>query len=173
MDTRRFRSPWLLCAAAYGCITPLLFAGCTTTPDRQSAFDFATPAARNTQLALTGLIALDTAQTVTIARSAECLYEANPIAAAVFGSEHPSTQRVLVTNAVYLTGHWLLGAYLDRKARQPVDLSITAQQDVSRKSRWRVMQRVYQALSFIGHGAAVINNQARGIRPFSTFDCMQ
>ena len=135
-----------------------------------SACTFTTPAARNTQLALTGLIAVDTAQTVTIARS-PCLFERNPAAAAIFGSKHPSESRVLATNVVYIAGHWALGSYLDRKANQPVDLSIAAEADIAGKRKWRRLQRVYQWATALGHGAAVVNNEARGIRPFSKFDC--
>lgn len=132
---------------------------------------FTTTGARTTQLALTGLMAVDTAQTVTIARS-PCLFEANPLAAAVFGSKRPSPETVLLTNAVYIAGHWALGSYLDRKANQPVDFSIEAPADIARKAKWRRLQRVYQWVTALGHGAAVAGNQAKGIRPFSTFDCM-
>lgn len=136
-----------------------------------SACTFTTPAARNTQLALTGLMAADTAQTVTIARSS-CLFEANPVAAAVFGSKRPSPQTVLLTNVAYIAGHWALGSYLDRRANQPVDFSIESDADIARKAKWRRLQRVYQWVTALGHGAAVINNEKRGIRPFSKFDCM-
>lgn len=131
---------------------------------------FTTPQARNAQLALTGLMALDTAQTVTIARS-PCLFEANPVAAAVFGSKRPSAQTVLATNAIYIAGHWALGSYLDRKANQPVDLSIDAQADMARRDRWRSLQRIYQIATSLGHGYAVARNARKAIAPFSSFDC--
>lgn len=153
------RSPWLLLAAAY-CTLPVMV-GCA---------GFATESSRNRQIALTGLMALDTAQTVTIARS-PCLHEANPIAAAVFGSDRPTPERVLLTNAVYITGHWLLGSYLDRQAERPVDLSITAEQDLARRNTWRTLRGIYQFVTALGHGVAVVRNQAKGIRPFSSFEC--
>lgn len=131
---------------------------------------FTTPAARNTQLALTGLMALDTAQTVTIARS-PCLFERNPVAAAVFGSKHPSEQRVLATNVVYMAGHWAFAGYLDRKANQSVDFSIDAEADVARKAKWRRLQSMYQWATALGHGLAVHNNVTKNIEPFSTFNC--
>jgi len=165
------RPEWKLCAMAYGLIVGTALAGCVSTGNDRGVFEFASTAARNAQVALTGLIALDTAQTVTIARSPECLFEADPIAAAVFGSRRPSPQTVLITNTLYIAGHALLGAYLDRKANAPVDLSISADEDLARHTRWRVLQRVYQLATLIGHGAAVINNEAKGIRPFSRFDC--
>lgn len=131
---------------------------------------FVTPAARNNQLALTGLMALDTAQTVTIARS-PCLFEANPLAAAVFGSKRPSQETVLLTNVAYISAHWVLGSYLDRRANEPVDFSIEAPADVARKAKWRRLQRIYQWATAFGHGVAVASNASRGIDPFSNFSC--
>lgn len=144
----------------------VIAAGCAL-----SACTFTTTAARNQQFALTALMAVDTAQTVTIARSSECLYEAEPLAAAAFGTRTPSPQRVLLTDAAYIAGHWMLGAYLDRRANQSVDFSIDAEQDIARKAKWRRLQRVYQWLTFIGHGTAVLHNQAKGIKPFSSYRC--
>lgn len=131
---------------------------------------FTTPAARNTQLALTGLMALDTAQTVTIARS-PCLFERNPVAAAVFGSKRPREQTVLATGVLYIAGHWAFAGYLDRKANQSVDFSIDAEDDVARKAKWRRLQRLYQWATALGHGIAIANNVDKNIRPFSTFNC--
>ena len=166
------RPEWTLCAGAYAVIGAVALAGCVATGNsKPEPFDFVTVQARNTQWALSSLIALDTAQTLTIARSPECLFEANPLAAAVFGSRTPSPQRVLITNTLYITAHALVGSYLDRKAESPVDLSISAEEDIARHKRWRFLRRVYQVATAIGHGAAVINNEARGIRPFSSFDC--
>jgi len=166
------RAEWKLCAMAYGLIGTVALAGCVaSSPNKAEPFDFVTTSARNTQLGLTSLMALDTAQTVTIARSPECLFEADPVAAAVFGSRNPSPERVLITNTLYITAHALLGAYLDRKAHAPVDLSISADADIARRKRWQLFQRVYQFATLIGHGAAVINNESRGIRPFSSYEC--
>lgn len=150
-------------AALTGCVN--------TSPDGPGAMDFATPAARNRQLALTGLMALDTAQTVTIGRSPDCLSEGNQVAVYAFGSRTPSPQRVLLTNAVYIASHWALGSYLDRKAESSIDLSLTAEADIARRERWRFMRGLYQFASFFGHGFAVARNTRKGIHPFSSFDC--
>jgi hypothetical protein len=155
-----------------GCIGSLaIMAGCVSTPDRAGAFDFARPEGRNAQLALTGLMAIDTAQTVTIGRSPDCLREGNPLASAVFGTDRPSPERVLLTNAVYMTGHWLLGAYLDRKANAPIDLSVSAEADIAKRERFRWLKKIYHFATGLGHGVAVARNQAIGIKPFSTFEC--
>lgn len=127
--------------------------------ETSAGFGFVTESGRNVQIGLTALMLLDTAQTVTIARSPECLREADPIAAAVFGSEHPSTQRVLITNALYIGLNWIVASKLDRLAQ--------------RSDSWARARRAYQVLSFLGHGAAVANNIGLGIRPFSKYGCGQ
>ena len=116
---------------------------------------FSTKFDRNAQLGLTALMILDTAQTVTIARNADCLKEGNPIAAAIYGSDAPSQERVLITNAIYITGHWLLSRYLDSKSGDG----------------WKLAKRTYQVLTFLGHGSAVANNASLGIKPFSNHNC--
>jgi hypothetical protein len=162
--SRRFRSPWLLMAGAYSCLGALALTGC-------AAARFETEAGRNKQLGMTALMALDTAQTVTIAREPGCLYEANPIAAGVFGSRNPSPQRVLLTNAAYIAGHWMVGAYLDRQAEAPIDLAIDAKEDIARRERYRFLRSLYQFFTVFGHGAAVASNQFKGIRPFGSYEC--
>jgi hypothetical protein len=121
-----------------------------------AAFEFATTGARNVQLGITALILVDMAQTLTIARSQDCLEEGNPLAAAFIG-KYPQPARVVAVNALAIVGHWALGSYLDRKARV--------------SDRWAIAQRVYQALTIGGHGAAVANNVSKGIRPFSSYSC--
>ncbi len=108
------------------------------------------------QLGRTALMLYDTAQTVTIARNPDCLREANPLA--FFGNEHPSEREVLLFNAAYIVGHWLLARKLDELASQ--------------STGWARARRVYQVLTFAGHGAAVANNVALGIRPFSNYSCV-
>lgn len=165
----RIGPEWKLCATAYALLGAVALSGCVTS--NPGIGEFATAKARNTQIALTGLMALDTAQTVTIGRSSECLFEANPVAAAVFGSRTPSPQTVLITNTLYIAGHWLLGSYLDRNAERGVDFSIDAEADVARRKRFSTMRSIYQWATGIGHGIAVASNASRGIKPFSTYNC--
>lgn len=148
----------------------LALTGCVnTSPDGPGAMEFATPQARNRQLAMTGLMALDTAQTVTIGRSPQCLSEGNQVAVYAFGSRTPSPERVLITNAIYIASHWALGSYLDRKASAPIDLSIPVEQDMARRSRWTFMRGIYQFATTFGHGFAVARNARKGIAPFSRY----
>jgi lysylphosphatidylglycerol synthetase-like protein (DUF2156 family) len=156
----KLRSPWLLLAAAYATLPVMV--GCA---------QFATPTARNAQIALTGLMALDTAQTVTIAREPDCLREINPAAVAIYGTENPKPKQVLITNAIYMAAHWALGGFLDRKANTSPDLTISLEQDLAKRQRWLRLQKIYWVATAIGHGAAVINNNVKRIRPFSSFEC--
>lgn len=169
------RSPkafWSFYAGALVCTAMLACTGCvSTSPDGPGAMQFATAQARNKQLALTGLMALDTAQTVTIGRSPDCLSEGNQVAVYAFGSRTPSPERVLLTNAVYIATHWAVGSYLDRKANEPIDLSLTAEQDIAKRARWTLMRGIYQFATGFGHGFAVARNARKGIAPFSSFNC--
>ncbi len=156
----RFGPEWRLMGAAYACLGALALSGCA---------GFASSEGRNAQLALTGLMLADTAQTVTIARSPDCLREVNPLAYA--GDKHPSPRKVLFTNALYIVGHWMLGSYLDRKANAPVDVNISVEQDMAQRDRARFLRRVYWVATGIGHGAAVASNARKGINPFSSYSC--
>lgn len=163
----RQATPWVLCLSAFATL-PLI--GCvSTTTDDLGALEFATTQARNRQLGLTAVMSLDTAQTVTIARSPDCLREGNPIATAIFGSANPSPQRVLATNVVYIAAHWLLSSYLDRKA-ETIDFSELDGEAAGRQT-WKVLRSVYQVVTFLGHGGAVLGNASKGIEPFSRKRC--
>ncbi len=167
-----YRACFYRTIALLTCIGTLLFnAGCATNQfaDDRTALDFASKGARNAQLGMTALIALDTAQTVTIARSPDCLYEGNKIASTIFGSESPSPQRVLITNALYITAHWMLGSFLDRKA-ETINFD-DLEHDEARRKTWKIARALYQGLTIVGHGAAVANNANQGIDPFSRYRC--
>lgn len=148
----------------------LAMTGCATT-DAPGPMQFASSEARNRQLLMTAVMAVDTAQTVTIGRSPECLSEGNQLAVYAFGSRTPSPERVLITNAIYIAGHWALGSYLDRKVNAPINLSIPIEADMARRSRWTLMRGIYQFATTFGHGFAVARNARKGIEPFSNFNC--
>jgi hypothetical protein len=110
-----------------------------------------------------GMHAVDTMQTVTIARNPECYHEANGLAAAIYGSEHPSTGRVVATNLVMAYAHAKLGAYLDRKAE--------AEAAEDNGIGWYVARGGFYVASFLGTGLAVTNNSMRGIGPLESNAC--
>jgi hypothetical protein len=114
-----------------------------------------------------GMHAIDTAQTVTIARSPGCLREANPLASAIYGSDHPSTQRVLATNLALGWAHAKFGAWLDERTERalldPKSESVGG---------WYVARGAYYVVSFLGTGIAIGNNAGRDVGLFSRVtDC--
>ncbi|HYC01583.1 MAG TPA: hypothetical protein VEC57_20800 [Candidatus Limnocylindrales bacterium] len=127
-------------------------------PHKAPMLGFKTEGGRNMQVFMTGLMLLDTAQTVTIAGAPDCLREGNNLASLAFGSDQPSHTTVLLTNALYIAGHWALGTWLDHKAQ--------------RSERWSLARRAYQVLTIVGHGWAIKENHRLGIRPFSQYDCV-
>lgn len=141
-----------------------LLSGCSAVmPLPESTYE--TKVTHRTELAWQALNALDTAQTVTIARSPDCLYEDNKMAAAIYGGEHPSTSRVLATNVLLAWGHYELGGWLDRRTQAAVDA------DSPLRGLWYTSKVAFYAVSFLGTGYAVSNNLSLGIRPFSTKEC--
>lgn len=116
------------------------------------------------QGAITGVVVVDTLQTITIARSPECLMEANPVA--FLGDDSPSEKEVIAHNLVYLVGHWLLGGWLDRKANGNVKLTLNERggwDEGMETRKWKFVQRMYWGLTLGGHGAAVKGNKDTGI----------
>lgn len=91
------------------------------------------------QAAYTAVWAVDTAQTLKIARSDGRYYEANPVAAAVIG-RHPSSDAVLAGGAALYVGTTAFFAVLPPEYR-----------------KWA------QYVAITAHGGAVVNNLAVGI----------
>lgn len=109
-----------------------------------------------------GMHALDTAQTVTIARSPTCLREANPLASAIYGSDSPSPQRVIATNLALGWAHAKFGAWLDERTERAI-------LDPRSESvgGWYIARGAYYVVSFLGTGIAIGNNASRGVGPFT------
>ncbi len=106
----------------------------------------------STESAWLALHAIDTAQTITIARSPTCLHEKDPLAQLVYGTRHPSVKRVLVTNLIGAAVHWAASGWLERKGPE-----------------W--LHSSYLTVSVGYSGSAIGNNLVRGIRPFSGYTC--
>lgn len=126
---------------------------------------FATSGARNAEMVWQGIHLVDTAQTVTIARSAPCLYEANPLASAVYGSKHPSVARVVTTNAAMGALHWTVGSWLDRRTEHAL------QREAGSVGAWYVLRGAFYVVSIAGSGGAVAGNVRLGVRPLSRVRC--
>lgn len=109
--------------------------------------------------------AVDTMQTVTIARSPECLREANSLAAAIYGSDHPSAGRVVATNLALAFVHAKVGAWLDERTERAMF------NDTDTRGGWYMARGMYYVVSFLGTGIAVGGNVTRGVKPLSHMDC--
>jgi len=144
-------------AALVVAIGLLFLCGCTTTP---GAFprDYGSRVAEKVWLTLD---AVDTMQTVQIARNPSCFREADPFAARLYGSEHPDASRVVLTNVVLALVHssvsrWFDDGYARAEARED-----------GNPGPWAVGRIAWHAVSIVGTGAAVANNFSRGIGPTS------
>ncbi len=135
----------------------LVLTGCAT--------GFATTGARNAEFSWLALHAIDTAQTMTIARSPSCFYEANPLASAVYGTKHPSVKRVVITNTATGLLHWQAGAWLDRRTEYAF------KHETGSEGALYVARLSYYALSIMGTGTAVLGNVRLGIKPNSRKEC--
>lgn len=126
---------------------------------------YTNPSTRRAEAAWQVLAAYDTAQTVTIARSPTCLREADKFASFIYGTDHPSPQRVLATNALLAWAHWEAGAWIDRLTEHAI-----ASEDPNRGLLF-IARGTYYTTSFLGTGLAVGNNVSLGIKPFSKMEC--
>jgi hypothetical protein len=138
----------------------LAVTGCETIPTAPAGFT--NPTTRRAEYAWLALDVVDTMQTVTIARSPDCLYEADPLARMLYGSAHPSVGRVLGVNAAMAGAHYQLGAWLDRNTERAL-----SDEDNSNAGLWYVGRAAFYGLSFLGSGTAVIGNVQLGIKPLS------
>jgi hypothetical protein len=146
-------------ARVLSCIlAALALTACASTAP---SFRFAAPATRNAELGWLALHTVDTLQTVTIARSPDCLYEKSPLARMVYGTDHPSVSRVLMTNTGMAVLHWGMGSMLDRHAEAGGD----------NVGVWYSARIAFYTMSFIGTGSAVIGNVRLGIKPATTMRC--
>jgi uncharacterized protein YceK len=100
------------------------------------------------------LAAVDTAQTMHIRKGTSCDHEADPLAAALYGSEYPKPGRVLLTNLALITVHTMVASWLDDKVEQH-------HQDDS-AGLWYTGRIGFHAVSLVLEGSAVVNNHSRG-----------
>ena len=102
------------------------------------------------------LAAVDTAQTMHIRQGTSCDHEADPIAAALYGSKYPKPGRVLLTNLALITVHTMVASWLDEK----VDQHMKA--DDGSVGPWYVGRVAFHTVSLALEASAVINNRSRG-----------
>lgn len=102
------------------------------------------------------LAAVDTAQTMHIRQGTSCDHEADPIAAALYGSKYPKPGRVLLTNLALITVHTMVASWLDDKVDQHMKL------DDGSVGPWYVGRIAFHTVSLVVEASAVINNHSRG-----------
>lgn len=137
----------------------LFVGGCATVePGRMFPREHGSRVAEKTWLALD---TIDTMQTVQIARNPSCFREANPVAASLYGSDHPSGGRVVLTNALLGLVHSKVSRWFDDR------VAIARVRDDDSVGPWYVGRIAWHAVSLVGTSAAVANNFSQGINPTS------
>lgn len=105
------------------------------------------------------LAAVDTVQTMHIRQGTSCDHEADPIAAALYGSKYPKPGRVLLTNLALITVHTMVASWLDDKVAEHVAL------DDGSVGPWYVGRIAFHTVSIVAEGSNVISNHGRGCKP--------
>ncbi len=103
------------------------------------------------------LDAVDTAQTMHIrASNPTCTYEADPIAAHLYGGREPTPSRVLATNLILAIAHTMVSSWLDDEVAKH-----DAADDGS-VGPWFIGRLAWHTVSLVATGASVINNHNHG-----------
>jgi hypothetical protein len=105
------------------------------------------------------LASVDTVQTMHIRKGTSCDHEADPIAAALYGSKYPKPGRVLLTNLALITVHTMIASWLDDKVAEHAAL------DDGSVGPWYVGRLTFHAVSIVAEGSSVISNHSRGCKP--------
>jgi hypothetical protein len=150
-----------LCAAlALVCLLALCSAGCSLiTPYENNA-------ARDSEYTWLGMDALDTAQTITIARSPSCLRESDHVASWLYGSDTPTPARVIGTNVALAYAHYEIGAWIDRHTE-----AAAIDPDDENYPTWYLFRSAWEGFALIGTGFAVLHNAQARVGPFSEVHC--
>lgn len=152
--TEHFRLLIKACVVIAALIAAFLSTGCVTSermfPREQSS--------QVLEVTWQALNTVDTMQTIQIAKYPQCFYEGNPIAADIYGTEHPSEKRVMITNVVLALAHSAVSRWLDDR----VDAA-----SPEHFEDWRATRRFWHTMSIIGTTAAVANNFNNHVRPTS------
>jgi len=124
--------------------------GCAEFPREQGT--------RRLETTWLALDAVDTAQTMQIAKHPECYSERDPLARAMYGTDHPTPQRVLVTNVLLGLLHPVVSRWLDDGYENADDDTVAL---------WAIGRGGWHAFSLLGTGTAVLGNFSIGLTPTS------
>jgi hypothetical protein len=111
------------------------------------------------------LDAVDTLQTVQIAKHPACYREADPIAAKLYGSDHPNVGRVIGTNLILALGHTMVTSWLDDEVARHEMLNDDS------VGPWYVGRVVWHVVLIVGTGSAVAGNHSLGLGLTSANTC--
>lgn len=134
--------------------------GCAALPMELQPSDQASAYAEGAWLVLDSV---DTIQTSHIKQGTSCDHEADPIARAVYGGEHPAPLRVIGTNVALMVVHMLVTSWLDDHVDEEAAKNAAGQDNTL--GAWYVGRIAWHTVSLVGTGASVINNHVRGCKP--------
>lgn len=136
----------------------VLLSGCASFPvplnpqSEQQNSDYA-------EGAFLALDTIDTLQTINIAKHPNCWREADPFAAKIYGTDHPSVGKVIGINIALMLAHTMLASWLDD------EVATHESANDGSVGPWYVGRIVFHVVSIVGSGAAVLNNKHLGISP--------
>lgn len=146
------------------CVAALCLSACSDFPRPLAPLhdDYNSDSAELSWLALD---AIDTMQTVQIARHPKCYRETDKVASRMYGSDHPDVGKVVAINLALAFGHTVVTSWLDDKVAEH-----EMKNDGSVGS-WYVGRIVWHAVGILGTGAAVAGNFGIGLTPMGAHGC--
>lgn len=144
-------------------IITLLMSGCAVLPiplnpqSEQQNSNYA-------EGAFLALDSIDTLQTINIAKHPKCWREADPWAAKMYGTDHPSVGEVVGVNLALMLVHTMVASWLDDEVAKHVAMD-AATPGLDSVGPWYVGRIVFHMVSIGASGAAVLNNKHLGISP--------
>lgn len=148
-------------------IAAAFLSGCAALPAFMQPTNEISQDAESTWLALD---AVDTLQTVQIAKHPNCWHEADGIAAKLYGGDHPSIGAVVGINVVLAAAHTMVAAWLDREVDKHMAAD-AATPGLDSVGPWYSARIVFHTVSLGGTGYAVMQNSFNGIRPWGVVGC--
>ena len=111
-----------------------------------------------------GLHAVDTYQTMQIARNPQCFEEADPLTRTLIGS-HPSEAEVAAVMIAYSIGHAYVSGWLRERTEDAFERETPA------RGGWYVARAVWTVGGLLAKGAVVAHNNSIGLGPVNREDC--
>lgn len=146
------------------CVAALCLTACSDFPRPLAPLhdDYNSDTAELSWLALD---AIDTSQTIQIARHPKCYREADPMAARMYGSDHPNVGTVVALNLALAFGHSVVTSWLDDK------VATHEMANDGSVGPWYVGRIIWHVVGIVGTGAAVAGNFGIGLTPMGARGC--